>query len=73
MIQGHYSSSRTVIAGDSIINDIREERFPGKKGIVKVRSFPGATIEDMHHNLAQILDRNSCRLILSLGTSSVII
>ena len=46
-IQGQYPSVTTVIAGDSIINGIREERLSGRYGVVKVRNFPGATIEDM--------------------------
>ena len=27
-------------------------------GVVKARNFPGATIEDMQHNLMSILERN---------------
>ena len=46
-IQGQYPSNTTVIAGDSIINGIREERLSGRYGVVKIRNFPGATIEDM--------------------------
>ena len=68
-IPGQYPSNTTVIAGDSIINDIREERLSGKNGVVKVRNFPGANIEDMHHNLVPILERNPCRLILHVGTN----
>ena len=68
-IQGQYPSNTTVIAGDSIINGIREERLSGKYGVVKVRNFSGATIVDMQHNLVPILERNPCRLILQFGTS----
>ena len=35
------------IAGNSIINGIREEPSSGKNGIFKVFNFPGATREDM--------------------------
>ena len=38
--------------------------------MVKVRNFPGATIEDMQHNLVPILERNPCRLILHVGTNN---
>ena len=69
-IQGQYPSNTTVIVGDSIINGIREERLSGKYGVVKVRNFPGATIEDMQHNLVSILRRNRCRLILHVGTNN---
>ena len=53
-IQGQYPSNTTVIAGDSIINGIRKKRFSGKYGVAKVRNFPGATIEDMQHNLRRV-------------------
>ena len=68
-IQGQYPSNTTVIAGDSIINGIREESLSGKYGVVKVH-FPGATIEHMQHNLVPILERNPCRLILRVGTNN---
>ena len=43
-IRSQYPSNTTVIAGDSIINGIREERLSGKYGVVKVCNFPSATI-----------------------------
>ena len=69
-IQGQYPSNTTVITGDSIKNGIRKESLSGKYGVVKVRNFPGATIEDMQHNLVPILERNPCRLILHVGTNN---
>ena len=69
-IQGQYPSNTTVIADDSIINGIREERLSGKNGVVKVRNFPGATIEDMQHNLVPILEKNLCHLILHVETNN---
>ena len=66
-----YPSNTTVIAGDSIINGIHEERLSGKYGVVKVRNFPGATIEDMQHNLVTILEKNPCRFIFHVGTNNV--
>ena len=65
--QGPYPSNTTVIVGDSIINGIREERLSGKYGVVKIRNFPGATIDEMEYNLVPILERNPCRLILHVG------
>ena len=38
--------------------------------MVKARNFPGATTEDMQHNLVQVLERNPCRLILHVGTNN---
>ena len=65
-IQGQYPSNTTVITGDSIING-----YPsGKYGVVNVRNFPGATIEDMQHNLTLIFERNLCRLILHVGANN---
>ena len=69
-ILGPYPSNTIVIAGDSIINGIREEGLSRKYGVVKVRNFPGATIEDMQHNLVPILERNLCHLILLVGTNN---
>ena len=69
-IQGQYPSSTTVTAGDSIINGIREERLSAKYGVVKVCNFPGATTEDMQHNLVPVLERNPCCLILHVGTNN---
>ena len=66
-IQGQYPSNTTVIAGNSIITGIREERLSGKYGVVKVCNFPGATIEDMQHNLVPLLERSPCHLILHVG------
>ena len=43
-ILGQYSSNATVIAGESIINGIREKRLSGKNGVVEVRNFAGVTI-----------------------------
>ena len=67
MIQGHYP---VIIAGNSVINGIREERLSRKNSVVEVRNFPGATIEDMQNNLVPIHERNSCHLILHAGTNN---
>ena len=54
--QRQYPINTTVIGGHSTINGIREERLSGMNGIVKVRNFPGATREDMKHNLIPTLE-----------------
>ena len=69
-IPGQYPSNTTATTGDFIINGIREERLSGEYGVVKVLNFPGATIEDMQHNLVPILERNPCHLILHIGTNN---
>ena len=65
-----YPSNTTAIAGDSIINGIREERLSGKYGVVNIRNFPGITTVDMQHNLVPIIERNPCHLILHVGTNN---
>ena len=69
--EDQYPLNTTRIAGYSIINGIRGERLSGKYGVVKVRNFPGATIEDMQHNLVTILEKNPCRFIFHVGTNNV--
>ena len=51
MSQGYFPKERTIIASDSIVNDILEEKLSRKDRIVKVFSFPGASIEDMSHHI----------------------
>ena len=70
-IQGQYPSNTIVIARDSIINGICEERLSGKYGVVKVCKLSGTTIEDMQHNLVPILEKNPCLLILHVRTNNV--
>ena len=41
-----------------------------KNGVVKVRNFPGASIEGMQHNYVPILERNPSRLILHVGINN---
>ena len=38
--------------------------------MVKILIFPGATIEDMYHNLVPILEINSCRSILHVAKNN---
>ena len=42
----------------------------GQNGVVKVLNFPGATIEDIQHNLVPKLERNLYCLILHVGTNN---
>ena len=69
-IQGQYPTNATLIAGDSIISGICEERLSGKNGVVKVCNFAGATIQDIQRNLVPILERNPCFLIFHVGTNN---
>ena len=50
--QGLYPSGTAVIAGDSIINKVIEERINKKDSPVKVRSF---TVADIEHYFIPII------------------
>ena len=47
--QGLYPSEKTVIAGDSIINNVIEKKINKKDMPVKVRNFTGPTVADIEH------------------------
>ena len=38
----------TLIVGDSMISGIDQQRLPVKGRIIKVESFPGATVNDIY-------------------------
>ena len=58
-----------VIAGDSIINGVFEDRLRRKDHMVKVRNFPGANVEDMPHNLTPLIRKKPSHLIIHAGTN----
>ena len=64
-----YSRNTIVIAGDSIINEVIEDRLRRKKHVVKVRNFPGANVEVMRHNLMPIIKKKPNHLIIHAGTN----
>ena len=53
--RGLYPSGTAIIAGDSIINCVIEERINEKDRPVKVSNFPGATVADMGYYLIRII------------------
>ena len=58
-----------VIAGDSIINGVFEDRLRRKNHVVKVRNFSGANVEDMWHNLMPLIRKKPSHLIIHAGTN----
>ena len=58
-----------VIAGDSIINGVFEERLRRKNHVVKVRNFPGANVEDVRHNLIPLIRKKPRHLIIHAATN----
>ena len=55
--------------GDSIISGIDQQRLSITGRIVKVRSFPGATINDMYDVIKTLLKKPPDNVILHVGTN----
>lgn len=49
-----------------------DERKMSSKRLIKVRKFPGATIDDMQHYLVPILEKKPDHIILHVGTNDAI-
>ena len=60
-----------VIVGDSMLEGIDERKMSSKR-LIKVRKFPGATIDDMRHYLIPILEKKPDHIILHVGTNDTI-
>ena len=63
-----WSKGTWTIVGDSIISGL-DEKLLSKKNPVKVRSFPGSTVEDMFFNLVPIMKKKPDFIILHVGTN----
>ena len=46
-----------------------EEKLCGKGRNVKVRHFPGSTVDDMNHHIVPILRKKPSHLIIHVGTN----
>ena len=58
----------TLVAGDSLIGGLEERKMSAKRHI-KVRSIPGATVNDMMDHLKPFLRKKPDRLLLQIGTN----
>ena len=68
-----WAKGTTLIAGDSMLHEIDENRLSGAKpNSVKVRVFRGATIDDMEDFLKPYLKRSPTNIILHVGTNNSI-
>ena len=68
-----WAKGTTLIAGDSMLHEIDENRLSGAKpNSVKVRIFRGATIDDMEDFLKPYLKRSPTNIILHVGTNNSI-
>ena len=61
--KGQWLKNTTLIVGDSIINGVLEEGSCGGGRNVKVRDFPGATVDDSNHHIIPLLQKS---LVISL-------
>ena len=59
-----WPKSTTLIVGDSIINGVLEERLCGGGRNIKVRSFPGATVDDLNHYIIPLLQKKPSHIIV---------
>ena len=66
-----WPSGTTLIAGDSMIGGIFENKI-GPRNTIKVRSFPGAQVDDMYDYLRPLLKKKPSRVILHIGTNDAI-
>ena len=46
-----------------------EEKLCGKGRSVKIRHFPGSTVDDMNHHIVPILRKKPNHLIIHVGTN----
>ena len=68
-----WAKGTTLIAGDSMLHEIDENRLSGAKpNSVNVRIFRGATIDDMKDFLKPYLKRSSTNIILHVGRNNSI-
>ena len=58
-----------LIVGDSILNNLDEKRLSKGNVTVKVRSFPGCTVEDMHYYIEPLLRKKPSQIILHVSTN----
>ena len=59
----------TLIMGDSILSQIREDKLC-KKGTIKVRCFLGAKFEDIYHYAIPLINKKPDRIVLLMGTNN---
>ena len=64
-----WNKDTILITGDSILYGIDEKKL-SKNGRVKVRLFPGATVDDMYSYLQPLIDKSPSVLILHVGTNN---
>ena len=66
------SKNTTLTVGDSIVSGIEENRIFRQWRKVKVKSFPGATIEDMYDYIKPLLKKCPKNIMLHIGTNNTV-
>ena len=59
----------TVIVGDSMLNSIVEEKLCGQGRLIKVKRFPGSTVDDLSHHIIPIIRKKPTNMIIHTGTN----
>ena len=64
-------STNSILNGDSILNDVIERNLSNERS-VKVRKFPGAIVDDLHHHALPIIRKQPKHLIIYAGTNDAV-
>ena len=62
------AKNTTLIVADSIINGVLEGLCVGNRN-VKVRNFPGATVDDLNHHIIPLLQKKPSHIIVHAETN----
>ena len=66
--QDNYPPGTCVIIGDSILNGLIEENISNQHN-VRIRKFPGATVDDLNYHVHPILRKKPKHIIVHIGTN----
>ena len=67
--QNIYTPGTCVIMGDSILNGLIAENL-SKQHNVRIRKYPGATVDDLDYHVHSILRKKSRHIIVHIGTNN---
>ena len=65
-----WKKNTVLILGDSMLSHINE-RTLSRRYTTKVRSFPGATADDLHHYIQPLLRKRPDKILLVIGTNDI--
>ena len=68
--KSHWPAGTTLIVGDSMLLDVDEKRLSKHK--MKVRSFPGAKVDDMYDYVKPLLKKKPQNVIIHVGTNNTV-